>query len=106
MDENNKEWIDTSWGNIDPGQAYRYYLKDDTERYIDLFFYDGAISKSVAFESILQDGEHFIVDLKMDFAGQETITSLVHIATDGESYGHHTKFGEMALCLYIKEKIG
>jgi alpha-amylase/alpha-mannosidase (GH57 family) len=102
--ENDNSWIDVSWGNIDPGQAYRYYLKDNTDRYIDLFFYDGSISKSVAFENLLQSGEKFINRLKDGIAVSREYNQLVHIATDGESYGHHTKFGDMALSYIMKKK--
>ena len=97
-------WNDVSWGNIDPGQAYRYYLKDGTDRYIDLFFYDGAISRAVAFENLLQDGEHFIRRLRDGVSNERNYNQLVHIGTDGESYGHHTKFGEMALAYILKKK--
>ena len=48
-------WQDVSWGNIDPARSYRYYLKSNPDKYIDLFFYDGAISKSVAFDELLTD---------------------------------------------------
>lgn len=98
-----KDWVDVSWGNIDPARAYRYYIKSTSGPYIDLFFYDGAISKSVAFDEILKDGNKFIRRLKegatdnRDYEGQ-----LVNIATDGESYGHHTKFGDMALSYVLR----
>ncbi len=56
--QNNEEWHDVSWGSIDPSQPYRYYVEGtDNKKFIDLFFYDGAISKSVAFDFLLTDGE-------------------------------------------------
>ncbi len=97
-----KEWIDVSWGNIDPARAYRYYIKSAPGKYIDLFFYDGAISKSVAFDEILKDGNKFIRRLKEGVSNSRHFTQLVNIATDGESYGHHTKFGDMALSYVLK----
>jgi len=102
---NDQSWSDVSWGSIDPGQAYRYFLKDGTDRYIDLFFYDGSISKAVAFESLLYNGDQFISKLKGGISSsREYNNQLIHIATDGESYGHHTKFGDMALSYVLKRR--
>lgn len=95
-------WHDVSWGNIDPARAYRYYIKSDKTKYIDLFFYDGAISKSVAFDELLTDGNKFISRLKEGVSDLRDYNQLVNIATDGESYGHHTKFGDMALAYVLK----
>lgn len=97
-----KDWTDVSWGNIDPARAYRYYIKSSPDKYIDLFFYDGAISKSVAFDEILKDGNKFIRRLKEGVSDGRSYCQLVNIATDGESYGHHTKFGDMALCYVLR----
>lgn len=94
------DWSDVSWGNIDPSRAYRYYIKSAPGKFIDLFFYDGAISKSVAFDEILKDGNKFVRRLKE--GASRDCTQLVNIATDGESYGHHTKFGDMALAYVMK----
>ncbi len=96
------EWHDVSWGNIDPARAYRYFSKKDKTKYIDLFFYDGSISKSVAFDELLKDGNKFISRLKDGVSDQRNYNQLVHIATDGESYGHHTKFGDMALSYILR----
>ena len=52
--EGEKEWEDVSWGNIDPARAYKYYIKSDSSKSINLFFYDGAISRSVAFDELLK----------------------------------------------------
>lgn len=99
-----KEWIDVSWGNIDPARAYRYYLNSDPEKYIDLFFYDGAISRSVAFDNLLLDGNKFNKRLMEGISDCRAFSQLINIATDGESYGHHTKFGDMALSYVLKIK--
>lgn len=100
--KNDKEWTDVSWGNIDPARSYRYYIKSEPEKYIDLFFYDGAISRSVAFDELLKDGNKFIRRLKEGVSDCRDYPQLINIATDGESYGHHTKFGDMALAYVLK----
>lgn len=102
--ENKEKWSDVSWGNIDPARAYRYFVKSDKTKHIDLFFYDGPISKSVAFDELLVDGNKFISKLKDGVSKERGYNQLVHIATDGESYGHHTKFGDMALSYILKAR--
>ena len=98
----NDGWQDVSWGNIDPARAYRFYHSKNKSKYIDLFFYDGSISKSVAFDELLKDGNKFISRLKDGVSDKRDYNQLVNIATDGESYGHHTKFGDMALSYILK----
>jgi hypothetical protein len=88
-----EEWRDVSNSSIDPGRAYRAYLPSG--RHIDLFFYDGRTSRAVAFEELLSDGLGFSQRLLSRPAGDEPL--LLHIATDGETYGHHHRHGEMAL---------
>lgn len=102
--EKDKEWTDVSWGNIDPARSYKYNIKSAPGKSIDLFFYDGAISRSVAFDELLKDGNKFIKRLKEGVSDLRDYPQLVHIATDGESYGHHTKFGDMALAYILKIK--
>lgn len=103
IDENN--WQDVSWGNIDPARSYRYYIKSAPGKFIDLFFYDGAISKSVAFDELLTDGNKFLKRLQDGISYDRNYPQLVNIATDGESYGHHTKFGDMALAFVMAMKV-
>ncbi len=98
------EWQDVSWGNIDPARSYKYKIKSDPSKSIDLFFYDGAISRSVAFDELLKDGNKFIKRLEEGVSDVRDYPQLINIATDGESYGHHTKFGDMALSYVLKIK--
>jgi alpha-amylase/alpha-mannosidase (GH57 family) len=66
-------------------------------RSINLFFYDGPISRAVAFERLLDNGEDFARRLLTSFSDQRDWPQLAHIATDGETYGHHHRYGDMAL---------
>ena len=98
---------ETSWrevGNarIDPTIPYRQQLPSG--RSIAIFFYDGPIARAVAFEGLLSQGDRFIDRLTSAFAGAQDRPQLVHIATDGETYGHHHRFGDMALA-YVLEQI-
>ncbi len=88
-------WKDVSGGRIDPTQAYLCRLPSG--RRISLFFYDGPISQGVAFENLLMRGELFAQRLLTGFSSQRNWPQLVNIATDGETYGHHHRFGDMAL---------
>ncbi len=88
-------WKDVGGSRIDPSRAYLCRLPSG--RSISIFFYDGPISQAVAFEKLLRSGEHFAERLMSGFSDNSSHPQLVHIATDGETYGHHHAFGEMAL---------
>jgi len=89
------EWWDAGDGRIDPTMAYRLDLGRGHS--IAVFFYDGPISRAVAFERLLASGEDFAHRLLTGFSEERAWAQLVHIATDGETYGHHHRFGDMAL---------
>lgn len=90
-----QEWQDVTGGRIDPTTAYEQMLPSG--RRISLFFYDGPISSAIAFEDLLSSGERFAQRLVGAFNGERPWPQLVHIATDGETYGHHRPHGDMAL---------
>lgn len=103
-----KKWTDVSQGRIDTTQPYRCYMKEAlgekvSDQFIDIFFYDGMISKEVAFGDLLKDGNTFCERFSQNYQPSRKRPQLVHIATDGETYGHHKKFGEMALAYALKE---
>jgi alpha-amylase/alpha-mannosidase (GH57 family) len=95
-----RNWIDVSGGRIDPSRAYALRLPSGQR--MNLFFYDGPISQAVAFEKLLADGENFAGRLLRAFSDERTWPQLAHIATDGETYGHHHRFGEMALAYALR----
>lgn len=99
------EWQDVRGGKIDPTTVYTLALPSG--RSIALFFYDGSTSRAVAFERLLRSGESFAKRLVDAFSEKRAWPQIVHIATDGETYGHHHRFGDMALAYaldYIKSQ--
>jgi len=100
--EGNAEWQDVNGAKIDPTMPYLVKLPEG--RSLVVFFYDAPVSQAVAFEKLLTNGETFAGRLlgALDEARQHD--QLVHIATDGESYGHHFQYGDMALA-YALHKI-
>ena len=87
-------------GYPDPTRPYLCRLPSGAE--ITIFFYDGPISRAVAFERLLARGEIFAHRLIGAFSDGRVDAQLVNIATDGETYGHHHRFGEMALAYAIQ----
>jgi alpha-amylase/alpha-mannosidase (GH57 family) len=88
-------WVDAVGGKMDP--THPYIQKLPSGKQIAIFFYDGPISQSIAFDGLLKDGKKFADRLVSAFLDSRHHTQLVSIATDGETYGHHHQFGEMAL---------
>lgn len=99
-----KEWRDVQGGHVDPTMPYVCFLPSG--RSIKLFFYDGPVSRDVAFGGLLANGEAFAARLMGAFSDDRAWPQLVHVATDGETYGHHHPMGDMALayCLELVEK--
>ncbi len=96
-----RSWKDVSGARIDPSRAYLAKLPSGNK--INLFFYDGPISQAVAFEKLLESGAAFAERLKNGFSDKRTWPRLMHIATDGETYGHHHKYGDMALAFALDQ---
>lgn len=89
------EWTNAEGARINPRRPYLCRLPSG--RSITLFFYDGPVSQGIAFERLLNRGEDFANRLVSVFDEQSKEPQLMNIATDGETYGHHHRFGEMAL---------
>ena len=94
-----EDWIGTPDATVNPTHPYTVSL--DEGRSIAVFFYDGPNSRAIAFEGLLNSGEDFgrrLLDGFRPTSPEDAEKAqLSHVATDGESYGHHHKHGEMAL---------
>ena len=94
----------TSWStplerSVD--STHPYLVRFESGDSIAVFFYNGQTSRAIAFEGLLNSGEAFAARLKAGFKDHDE-PQLVSVATDGESYGHHHRHGEMALAWAVR----
>lgn len=130
----NSEWHEVGGGQIDPTRPYRCYLKPEmrlladhqlsplsshhfgrrhlqnTEApapntpYIDIFFYDGPISRDMGFNEVLSSSNHLAGRLGQAVRGDHRPAQLICVATDGETFGHHKKGTEKCLAYAFTEE--
>jgi len=92
-------WIDTPEAVVDTSRPY--VVRFPSGASVAVFFYNGPVSRAIAFEGLLNSGENFAARLKGGLKDTQQ-PQLVHVATDGESYGHHHKYGDMALAYALR----
>ncbi len=93
------DWTKVNTETVDTRRPYKCLLPSGAS--IVLFFYDGDIAHGVAFDGLLNDGKKFAHRLLEEFDNDSEDPQLTHIATDGETYGHHHKHGDMALAFAL-----
>lgn len=87
-------WRPCSSDAGDMQRPLRHVHSDGRGRDLALFFYDGDLAHSIAFNNAASSAEK-LVDMFSDRgAGPGDI---VHVATDGETYGHHWRFADLGL---------
>lgn len=94
-------WIDVVGGSIDTTVPYEVQLFGG--RRIGVFFYNGPLSQEIAFNGLLEDGALLAKRLVQALGEPNGRPRLSHVATDGETYGHHHRHGEMALARAVEE---
>ncbi|MGB3494094.1 MAG: DUF3536 domain-containing protein [Elainellaceae cyanobacterium] len=99
-------WIEVGGGQIDPIRPYRCFLPggDRTRDFIDIFFYDGPISRDMGFNDVLDSAHHFAGRIGQAVRGDHRSAQLISVATDGETFGHHKKGAEKALAYSLLEE--
>jgi alpha-amylase/alpha-mannosidase (GH57 family) len=101
--QGHSDWLEVGGGQIDPVRPYRCYLPD-REKYIDIFFYDGPISRDMGFNDVLLSSGHFAGRIGMAVRGDHHPSQLISVATDGETFGHHKKGSEKAVAYALLEE--
>ena len=101
-DETLEEWHEVGGNQIDPTRPYRCYLPDSENtnsqrRYIDIFFYDGPISRDMGFSDVVYNSNHFAGRVGAAVRGDRRQSQVISVATDGETFGHHKKGTEKTL---------
>lgn len=101
--EEGGSWKDTPDGNgLDVTIPYKCRL--NSGRSISIVFYHGGIAHKIAFGSLLDNGDTFRDEI-VNAVKVRKENRLLVVATDGETYGHHHKFGEMALARLFERLI-
>ncbi|MSP24665.1 MAG: DUF3536 domain-containing protein [Myxococcales bacterium] len=90
-------WRDVS--GVDPRKPYRFSHPDGSGRTLTLFFYDGPLSRAIAFEGLLSSSRAFVDKFERASGGPGTVVQAV---TDGETYGHHFRHGERCLAYALE----
>jgi alpha-amylase/alpha-mannosidase (GH57 family) len=92
-------WQDVSNGSINPFISYKCYSEKIKDKYINIFFYDGPISKSISFDDTLYSPSEFLEKITGAASQAGNSHKILSIATDGETFGHHKRYTEKSLAL-------
>ncbi|MBE9184129.1 DUF3536 domain-containing protein [Microcoleus sp. LEGE 07076] len=133
-EETDCQWHEVGGGQIDPTRPYRCYLKPELRLmadhqlsplssyylgrgqgedspaptantpYIDIFFYDGPISRDMGFNDVLSSSQHLVGRLGQAVRGDHRRAQLISVATDGETFGHHKHSTEKCLAYAFTEE--
>ncbi len=121
-DNPNPAWQEVGGAQIDPNRPYRCYLRrhnnsssnvselgqfhlpPDNDAYIDVFFYDGPISRDMGFGDLLGSSSNFAKRLSQAVRTDNRSHQIVSVATDGETFGHHKHFTEKTLSYAFVEE--
>ncbi|MDV2989430.1 MAG: DUF3536 domain-containing protein [Dehalogenimonas sp.] len=95
------EWQELPDG-INTSRLYRCALPSGG--HINIAFFHPQLSRDVAFGNLLRNGDNFTNRILESFQSTTDTPELITIATDGETFGHHHRFGEMALA-YAVDKL-
>lgn len=97
-----EEWKDVNDNSIDPKFPYRRFSELNRNMYLDIFFYDGPVSKSVAFDDVLVSSQNLLNKIFSASDEKKHVQQLISVATDGETFGHHKKHAERTLAYFMK----
>jgi hypothetical protein len=78
-----------------------YILTGTKGNTISAFFYNPQLADGISFGHLLRDADNLYQTLET--IKQQDGPALIHTATDGEIYGHHEPFGDMALAALIRK---
>jgi alpha-amylase/alpha-mannosidase (GH57 family) len=100
-DESAAQWHEVGGQQIDPTRPYRCFVEGG--RYIDIFFYDGPISRDMGFNDVLDTADN-LADRLGQAIKSDRLSQLINVATDGETFGHHKGGTEKCVAYALSEK--
>jgi hypothetical protein len=86
---------------IAPPYGTPFILTGATGKTVNAFFYNPSLAEGISFGHLLRDADNLYQQLVIIKENEQQ--PLIHTATDGEIYGHHEPFGDMALAALIRK---
>jgi hypothetical protein len=86
---------------IAPPYGQPFILTGSKGRTISAFFYNPSLAEGISFGHLLRDADNLYQQLII--IKETERQPLIQTATDGEIYGHHEPFGDMALAALIRK---
>ncbi|MCA9729588.1 MAG: DUF3536 domain-containing protein, partial [Candidatus Eisenbacteria bacterium] len=102
-EDGRRNWSAVPDATIDPGRPYRFLHPDGSGRSLSVFFYDAVFSQAIAFDGGVSSSQVLVEHVRR---AAERTSGLIHAATDGETYGHHGRFGDLALAYALESALG
>ena len=102
VEDGNRQWHEVGGSQIDPTRPYRCFIDDG--RHIDIFFYDGPISRDMGFNNVLDTADNFAARLGQAVRGDNRPSQIISVATDGETFGHHKGGTEKCVAYAVSEE--
>jgi alpha-amylase/alpha-mannosidase (GH57 family) len=99
------QWQEVGGSQIDPTRPYRCFIDEARYKYVDIFFYDGPISRDMGFNDVLDNSSHLTARVGQAIKGDGRPSQLINIATDGETFGHHKGGTEKCLAHAFTQEI-
>ncbi|HEX8722635.1 MAG TPA: DUF3536 domain-containing protein [Pyrinomonadaceae bacterium] len=93
-------WQALADGGVDTSVPYKFLHRDGSGRSIAVFFYDGQLARAVAFEGLLASSQGLVGACARAARGGGA--QIVSVATDGESYGHHFRWGDRSVAYALE----
>jgi alpha-amylase/alpha-mannosidase (GH57 family) len=98
------EWYEVGGSQIDPTRPYRCFIDEEKTEFIEIFFYDGPISRDMGFNDVLSNSYHFAGRIGQAIRGDHRPSQLISVATDGETFGHHKMGTEKCIAYSLLEE--
>jgi alpha-amylase/alpha-mannosidase (GH57 family) len=96
------EWEEVDKDTVDTGRAYRFLHPDGSGRSLAIAIFDGPLSRDLAFGGATRDAASFLEAMRRSAERSKVEDKpLVLAASDGELYGHHKKFADLALAYAV-----
>jgi hypothetical protein len=94
------EWREESAETLDPKTPYRWVSPKDASRSLAVFFYHDLLSRGVVSGDALISADRFAQAVRARLLPGD-VAQMVHVASDGEFYGHHHPGAERVLALAL-----